>query len=90
MESGKIEFAPDYKSKSGIDKHGFGSIESHLEYHAHKAIMDERERLRDAVVEAAKGVVSQDTPNWDKLVSYRHLCAAVDALLEFEAKQKEV
>lgn len=103
MATGKIEYAPDYKSKHPKLPKNFGIIEAICADGGHRFLPDapkcgcaakinptvEHERLRSAVVEAAKAWRSEENAfpysireaNADYVVFLK----AVDALNAFEA-----
>lgn len=82
METGKVEYAPDYKSKSQVKRIAIQSG-------AQSSQQSEHQRLQSAVVEAAKrrAVTSYTAfEMWNAIdIAFDD---AVDALIAFEAEHK--
>lgn len=102
METGKIEFAPDYKSANKA------AIELLDEWLAHPVVEEtpeaakfrkrisgavEQERLKDAVIEAADSweqrIDDQYVTIYERHDHYKKLRAAIVALRDFERGMKE-
>jgi hypothetical protein len=85
MGTGKVEYAPDYKSRvrQAVDE-GRRIADSII---ANNRLSAEHQRLQSAVVEAAK-TWKQSNPNDDAQwnVNYPALCQSIDALIVFEAE----
>ena len=88
METGKVEYSPDYESKVDMSARAVVArtdkiIAADLKRQA------EHQRLKDAVVEAARGwrfAIAQDV---EALISEENqLRTVVNALIEFESNQR--
>jgi|ERR1051325_1499688 uncharacterized protein YfeS len=103
METGKVEYAPDYKSKRGMGQPFSEFLAEQMRdpefAEAYKAtdVKVEHQRLQLAVVEAAKAVRCADRLFYSAPIAensaagslaHHTFDAAVDALIAFEAEHK--
>lgn len=79
MSTGKIEYAPDYKSRPDFTR--IVDLDHRIQ------LEDEYVQLRDAVVEAAKTFRRKDG-RWSAESDWTLLARALDALIEFEEQSK--
>jgi hypothetical protein len=93
METGKVEYAPDYKSKSQVKRIAArtGALQAAIiESHQYRELREQK----DAVIEAAREYLnaSMDGEPLRRIIgAQRRLESALlglDALLEFEENQK--
>jgi len=93
METGKVEYAPDYKSKAArlaieVDRKLRPSLYVNFEKQQQDAAINtEHQRLRSAVVSAAQVVTeTYKEKSTYNIVALERLLTTTDALIAFEAE----